>query len=330
MLLSEKVEVKLCSTNIKHFENLGYKIPRHRSSKRKPINELTVPRGTCITVFVKDLPKGSHIKVKVQCDYCPKIIEKPYFKYIEQNEKNTINKDCCAKCRGKKTEEYMSVTYGISHNSKLDSFSVSVSEKNREDILMVKEVFDNAGYSMLSEYINYSSPIDFICSKHMELGVQTTSYCIVKNYNSGCKACRYEKISKENCYMWKGGITDLYTHLRTKIDKWKMDSFAHHNFKCVITGEDENLELHHLYNFYKIVEETLRDLKIPVLDKISKYTPEEIKRIEVLCLEKHYKYGFGVPLVATIHREYHSIYGNKDNSKEQFEKFKQDYINKRW
>jgi hypothetical protein len=325
LLVSQFVEVKLNSSNIKHYEHLGYYIPRHRRSTKRSKTDLTVKQGTTIIVDVNDLPEGSHIVVDVQCDYCGELKSKPYFKYINQNN-NGINKDCCSKCKGKKIEEIMMLNHGVKHNSNLDSFKENVSEKNRIDENEVKKIFDEIKYIMLSSYKGYSKPIEFICTKHKHLGIQTTTYAIVKHYNSGCKACRYEKISGKNYYNWKGGITKLSTHLRSKLEQWKIDSFNHYNSICFISGSKSNIILHHSHNFHKIVKETLSNLNLSVFEQISDYSVDELKMIEDECLRVHFLYGYGIPIREDLHILFHSIYGNVDNDDEQLYEFKERYL----
>jgi hypothetical protein len=64
MLVSETVEVKLCSSNIKYFEELGYDIVRNIDKKGRK----TVSYSSKINVNIKDLKDGSGIKVLVKCD----------------------------------------------------------------------------------------------------------------------------------------------------------------------------------------------------------------------------------------------------------------------
>jgi DNA-directed RNA polymerase subunit M/transcription elongation factor TFIIS len=68
MILQETVSITLNSSNIKHYESLGYSIPRIRA-KYYP-HTLSVPRGTNLLIKIKDLQSQSHIKVDVQCDIC--------------------------------------------------------------------------------------------------------------------------------------------------------------------------------------------------------------------------------------------------------------------
>ncbi|MEQ6355242.1 hypothetical protein ABNX05_11490 [Lysinibacillus sp. M3] len=321
------MEVVLNSSNIPYYEDLGYEIPRWRRSTKRSKTDLTVRKGTKIIVDIKHIPKGSHIKVDVQCDYCGEILHKPYYKYISQNENSTIKKDSCNSCKGKKTSEYMKLVHGVNHNSQLCSFRESVSDKNRTDSSEVLSSFNKLNYTMLSEYVRYAEPIEFICNKHECLGIQITSYNIVKNFQSGCKACRYEKISGENYYNWQGGVTNIYNYLRGKLGKWRKDSLDNTNYRCLLTNSEENLVVHHPYNFHNIVHEALNCLNLKVHENLDDYSDDDLSKLTSTCLELHNKYGLGLVICKSLHNKFHAIYGNKNNTYDQFKEFKNNYIN---
>ena len=93
-LISTEVEVSIGVRNIRHYENLGYVIPKHKDKKGK--DKITI--GAKITVMTKDLPKNSKTVVDVKCDGCGKDMKVLYSAY------NKINKDgiyYCVKCAGK-------------------------------------------------------------------------------------------------------------------------------------------------------------------------------------------------------------------------------------
>ena len=94
-LISKEVEVNLNSMNIKYYEDLGYEIPRYKDKWGK----LVVKRGTKIVVKVKDLQKGSNIKVKVKCDCCGKEYEMIYQIYLKYVHEGNIS--YCQQCHSK-------------------------------------------------------------------------------------------------------------------------------------------------------------------------------------------------------------------------------------
>lgn len=124
---------------------------------------------------------------------------------------------------------------------------------------------------------------------------------------------------------WQGGISQLYEHLRRNIKEWKIASMKDCNYKCVITGESFD-DIHHLYSFKSIVYDTLNNLSLPVKEYVRDYTEEEIKSIETECLRIHMNL-LGVCLRGDVHSLFHSIYTNKNFTKEDFHEFKERYAN---
>lgn len=93
-LISKEVEVVLNSKNIKHYEDLGYKIPRYIDKR----NVLRVKSGSKIKIKVKDLLRNSTMKVEVKCDCCNKEIIMTYQSY---NDYKHGDKYYCNKCSKK-------------------------------------------------------------------------------------------------------------------------------------------------------------------------------------------------------------------------------------
>lgn len=130
--------------------------------------------------------------------------------------------------------------------------------------------------------------------------------------------------SGENNNCWRGGISTLSNYIRNNIEKWVKDSFSFYKGKCVITGETNNLELHHLYPFNKILRETLKELNLDILKTIGEYSSNELNNIIELCLKKHYEYGYGIPLKKELHIKFHKNYGKINFNKNDFLKFCKD------
>lgn len=99
-LISEWVEVILNSANIKHYENLGYEIPRtekiyYKKNGQLSHRELTVSVGTKIKVKIEDVPIQSNIKVDCKCDCCGNLLIMTYQRY---NQTNHNGNTYCIKC----------------------------------------------------------------------------------------------------------------------------------------------------------------------------------------------------------------------------------------
>lgn len=200
------------------------------------------------------------------------------------------------------------------------------SELYRHEFEFVKSIFTEKNLILLEdEYINETVKMKYRCNIHHN-EIQEITFNALYHQDQGCYYCGVKNRSGENHYKWRGGVTPLTTHLREKIEKWKIDSIKSSNFKCVITGEKFDV-IHHLYGFNEILQETFQELNLPIYDKINQYTLEELKMIEEKCLEIHYRYPLGVCLTNEVHDLFHREYGRGKNTPEQFEEFKQRYLN---
>lgn len=145
----------------------------------------------------------------------------------------------------------------------------------------------------------------------------------------GCPNCGLRK--GESNGVWKGGITPLHTNMRTRMLKWRLDSYQKYEYKCDITGvKKKSNVIHHLYNYSDILQETLNVLNIKTKQVIGDYSYEELKIVEDKCLELHYKYGLGVCLSEEVHKEFHAIYGKRNNTLEQYLEFKENKLKGRY
>jgi Zn finger protein HypA/HybF involved in hydrogenase expression len=116
----------------------------------------------------------------------------------------------------------------------------------------------------------------------------------------GCPNCyKYTKNFGENHYKYNPNLTDEERLLRRNyygdetIDKWRKEVFQRDNYTCVITNKrGQKLNAHHLngFNWY------------------------ECGRFDV---------NNGVTLSENIHKLFHAIYGRSNNTKEQFEEFRE-------
>ena len=328
MLVSKEVEIHLTSANILYYENLGYKIPRKKDSHYR----YTVPKDSVILVKVNDLPKGSSAtEIDVQCDYCGKYFKKKYSKYIQQQENSITKKDCCDECKQLKTKESVLLKYGVERNTQIPEVKDKMSEARRLDIEIVRKAFMANNLTIVESmfnYINDRSLIYFICNKHPEEGIQNTYYMILQQGGCGCKKCRYEKITGENCHLWKGGITNLSNFLRGKIREWKFNSLKKYNFKCALTNlNDNSLVIHHLYSFSKILEEVIENTNVPIYEDVSLYSEDELNILINECVRLHNKYGVGIPVLKCLHNIFHAQIGNLIIDNGEFELFSKKYYN---
>lgn len=275
-------------------------------------------------VNISDLPSGSNAIVTKCCDFCYKESKIKWCLYLKQRNKNGLKIDCCKECSPNKHKMIMKDKYGVESPMHLNEVKNKVSNSLKIDFEYIKSEFSKNGYIVIdNEYIDAHTPINFICERHNHKDKITWNH--FQRGECGCYYCHKENISGQNSHLWKGGISGIHNYLRKKIEPWKLDSMRECGFKCEITKGNFDV-IHHLYSFTDIMNESLKEVNVPLYQDISKYTENELKQIEDKCLELHYKYGLGVCLTEELHKEFHSIYGQKNFTKENFEEFKNNKL----
>jgi hypothetical protein len=192
----------------------------------------------------------------------------------------------------------------------------------------VQSIISNAGSVLLSDnYVNCKENLHIKCRcgnlYYTSFGnfVQATN----KNGQHYCKKCKGELSKGDLHFNWKNGISSIDNSLREQIKQWKFDSLKEANFKCCLSGSNKDLVVHHLYGFSTIISDLFDELKLPIYQNLFDYSDSEMQLIIDKCIELHYKHGLGVCLTRDLHKLFHSIYGNRNITPEQFEEFKTNY-----
>ena len=324
MILSKEVNVYCRNNTYKHYEDLGYNIPRKLNKK----NKLILDEDKCILVNIKDLPTKSNLYILVSCDYCLKegvetISSKQYYTVTISHK--IIDKDCCQKCVQKKQKEINFIKYG----DNLSPNRIKSVKRSKKPFADVVKSFDELNFKLLAnpeDYTNAETKLPFECNLHKGV-IQYKSYKDTLD-STGCQMCNNENKRRhtgENSNNWKGGICSLSVYLRSKILPWRDDSLKYFDYKCCLSGEKLHLEVHHVYNFNMIVQEVLDFFEYPIYEETGKYSDKQLHNMANKCLELHYKYGYGVVVTKEIHNIYHSVYGREDGNFAQFKEFASKY-----
>lgn len=172
-----------------------------------------------------------------------------------------------------------------------------VGKNVQKNIEICKEEFSKRGFQLLEEvYVNCKTPMKYICSCGENR--EATFDAIVSNNTDSCNKCKGKKVSGELSPTWKGGVTpeNIIQRGRVEYRDWRKSVFERDEYTCqcckTIGG---NLRGHHILNF-----SDNEDLRFNVDNGIT------------LCNKCH---DFGQE------NSFHSIYGGKNNTKEQLEEF---------
>ena len=398
MIITKEVYVVLGGQNVKHFENLGYEIPKVKGKWG-----YTTPRGTEILVKVEDLPKTSSALIQcccekclsknrkeiitctydffnikknknedILCDNCKKEIASERFKNSEYNI-NRINNSKIKKETYKQSQQFkkekerldyltevrkVALEIGLISDFKNEEYinskqkltficpihgkihktanqimgrykckycaSDEVHEKQRYNLEYVKEKYLENGFVLLEDtYLNSSKPNKCYCIKHPDI-IQYKCFRMILQ-NRICFYCQHEMQQNEGHPSWKGGTTLLYNYLRTIIEPWKYESSNYYNNKCILTNNYETVVHHLLRSFKSIVDEALDFYNIDLkYTPVSTFDNDTLYSIGEKVLQFHYVSGFGIPIHKKLHKLFHSkeLYGNRNNTPEQFEEFK--------
>jgi hypothetical protein len=197
-------------------------------------------------------------------------------------------------------------------------------EKNRLTEEEIKKRLLSKGLTFIrfpDGYINIDSKIIYECNRGH---VETRSLHNIIN-SKGCIACTNSHVSiiqkGELGNNWKGGLSKIRRYLRRRMDEWKKESANQCNYLCVI--EKTNFDtIHHLYGFNLLLQKAFECTNIPIKPNVGDYKKDELDKLVDKISELHNNL-LGVCLTTKSHRFFHKLYGQGNNTPEQFYEFKQ-------
>lgn len=186
---------------------------------------------------------------------------------------------------------------GKANQLKIESYFYLNTYWSEEDSKILEENWQTMSDKELSELLN--KDIKSIKGRRWFLGLNR-----IGNHDS----LSYESLQK---------------YVRGNIGKWKSDSIKQCDYKCVLTGS-KDFEVHHIYSFSFILNETIEENDIILKDNFSSYTEEELSFIVQKFIKKQNEYPLGVCIRKDIHSLFHKEYG-KSVIPEMWYRFEKDY-----
>ena len=170
-----------------------------------------------------------------------------------------------------------------------------------DDIEKLKNIYE--------QYDSVDVVVDYFNGKY-------TKKQIVKKANKlGLKNRKYASKTLKN----------IDEYIRSNNNEWKIQSLINCGHCCVFTG-NKDIDIHHIYPFHKILYEVFEEFGY---DIGKEYSLSHIET-ELICNEfykKQKEYGYGVCIDKNIHQIFHSKYGYKNFTSDNWFEFKQDLLN---
>lgn len=185
-----------------------------------------------------------------------------------------------------------------------------------------RRIVREKGYTMIGEYVNAATPVKCTCKRGHETDIILSQFLVGC---SGCDICAHLDTSGENHPNYHGGISKMREVLRKREKYWKKDILEKYGSKCPITGSN-NVVVHHLTSFRKIVDMACEKAGTTFKPTVNQYTPEEYQTV-LSCFDELHSIDSGVVIDRKIHKEYHSAYGIRNNTPEQFDEFLKEHYN---
>ena len=286
MLLSKTVILKWNSRIKKHYENLGYKYTKMKDSFEVDVNDLT---------------SGSNVLVDVECDYCHRIYQTPWFLYCKSKDK-LVKKDCCnnPECTGKKAQETIREKYHVSNIREIPEIndkivSTNIERYGVENPFQSKEIMEKIRETNLRKYgVEWYTQTDEFKERYKQTCLEKYG---VPNYSY--TDTFIEMMSGDNSPVWKGDNVKIPREwYRNSADykNWRNFVFSRDNYTCQCCGTHSGngkavrLVAHHIQNWAS-------------------------------CEELRYDEKNGITLCNDCHVGFHSIYGIKNNTLEQLNEY---------
>jgi hypothetical protein len=195
-IVDKTVVVKLGARNIKHYEDLGYEIPRYINNA----GELRIKQKTKIEINIKNIPHNSNTKVKIKCGGRCQQEKLINFQFLY---KNCISKNklyLCIKCSHQTNEFIEQCKNKITEKDIQQCIINSNNNRHTNEIFIekAKNIWGNEEFDYPN--LNYKNTHTKIKIKHNKCGniyEQTPGNHLSGQYCPYCCSSKGEKIIRK-------------------------------------------------------------------------------------------------------------------------------------
>ena len=171
-----------------------------------------------------------------------------------------------------------------------------------------------SGY--VHEFYYTQDEIDFIINNWTTMSDEQIAECLGKTTHG--IADQRHKLGLVNIKLGNS-YHDIADYIRHNNQEWRKRAMEKCNYKCALSGSS-NFEIHHLYSFNLILKEAMHDSSWITKD-IQEYTDSELTHLLNIFKQYQDKYPDGICVDVLIHKQFHSTYGNRINTPDQWNEF---------
>lgn len=298
--------------------------------------------------------EGEETKTKI-CSKCKRELPLDSYYFHKGGSKDGF-KEQCKECRGSKfgitrKRTVLNIFWTEERNNLLKEFHSNFTNEELAEIFgtsknaintqarrlnLYKDIWwSNNELILINKYYPNMNTIDFknkylpkrslqsIKKKACELGISKENKLLLNirlNNLGGYASFGHDNLNYK-------GIKNVYEMCRNNLSKWIELVKQNCNYKCAITGETENLVVHHIRPFREIFYNTYYYFKekynFEIYNNVDKYQDNELilLRLFVKTIEQNHNINDGVLITEKLHKEFHNIYGTRKNTIEDFYSF---------
>ena len=329
---SFKVELKVCENHCNGFGS-------GRGLVVIGFNNLAITNPIKMEMLVNKedgykFTRKSHNYVSIKCPTCGTIRESSVSNLVCSDGK-------CKSCIMKETHENMTEEKRKKLSDKLSQTTKQFMDNLTEEELARR--IDKRAKTMASKTEEEKREIGRKCSegaKGFWINLTEEDMVKLKKQRADLMNKRWDNMSYENKKHFSqhlsdvklaktGGISEITTYFRNckVVQEWKTRARKEVGYVCDITTKQGQLPVHHLYGFNLIIRDAHIINNIEVKKTVGEYSQEELLKLTEYVEEWHKDTSNAVVLSEEIHILFHSLYGKGENTPEQYEEFKQRYLN---